>query len=440
MTKMFGATSLHRRLSIAVAVLAAFVGVLGAFGTFLVVSSLATEFDSSLRDVAAHVRSGALDGTAPRTAAPRRPEDLIVQIWSAADGARPSKLSDPNVILPKGAPGFSSLSFQGERWDVFALQAANEYIQIAELRSVRTRNAIRVAFWTLLPVLALLPLLVLTIVITVRMSLRPLDRIGRRAAQIDLNNLQALDAKAAPDELRPFLDSINRMIERLSVLVNAERQFIANAAHELRSPLSAMQLQMDNLRNAPAAEREERLDALQRGIWRTSSLVSQLLGLARAEIGGTMKSLGDVSLPQLVSDVIADLLPLAADRGVDVGVVVLDKVSVRAVEADLRVLVKNLVDNAIRYAGTDAHVDVSVYQRPGKVLIEVMDNGPGITSADLEHVFERFFRAGVSDEEGSGLGLSISQALAANYGGRVLLSKRADGGSGLVAIIELPLK
>jgi two-component system OmpR family sensor kinase len=330
--------------------------------------------------------------------------------------------------------------FNGVPWDVFALQAANEYIQIAEVHSVRTRNAVRVAFWTLLPVVALLPLLVLSIAITVRVSLRPLDRIGQRAARIDLNHLRPLDAREAPEELRPFLDSINRMIERLSGLVGAERQFIANAAHELRSPISAMQLQVDNLRDAPAAEHLERLEDLQRGIRRTASLVSQLLGLARAEIGGTSQELADLPLPRIVSDVIADLLPLAIDRGVDLGALNLEELPVQAVEADLRVMIRNLVDNAIRYGGTGSRVDVSIGLEDGRAVVEVIDNGPGIAQADLARVFDRFFRGGELHEEGSGLGLSIAQVLAASYGGRVTLENRADGSTGVLARIELPRK
>jgi len=200
-----------------------------------------------------------------------------------------------------------------------------------------------------------------------------------------------------------------------------------------------MQLHVDNLRNAPAGQHRERLDAIQRGVSRFASLVSQLLGLARAETGTVGKAQADLPLPQIVADVIADLLPLAIDRDVDVGAAQLEDLSVRAVEADLRVLVKNLVDNAIRYGGAGAHVDVSVFRTDDKAVVQVVDNGPGIAAADLGRVFDRFYRSGTSDEEGSGLGLSIAETLAGNYGGRVTLANRTDGTSGVIARIELPL-
>lgn len=434
----FAANSLHRRLSIAIGTLALLVGVLGSLGTFLVVRSLASEFSASLRDAAAHVQAG-VSHHASENGVRQPSDDLVVQIWSAGDTDEPRRTSDPDIALPRAQTGFSSIEFDGEAWDVFALAAGDEYIQIAESRSMRNRNALRVAFWSLLPVLALLPLLVLTIAVTVRLSLRPMERVGRRAAKVNLHALKPLEVEKAPVELRPFIESINRMIERLSVLVNAERKFIADAAHELRSPISAMQLQIDNLRDAPPDQYRERFDELRRGVARTGSLVSQLLGLARAEIGGAQRAVETIALTRLVPDVLADLLPLADARGVDLGVERLDEASVRATEGDMRVLVKNLIDNAIRYVHAGGRVDVSVYSDGQKVTIEVIDDGPGIAEKDLPHVFDRFFRAANNDMEGSGLGLAIAQALAQSYGGHVTLANRDDAQSGVVARIELPV-
>lgn len=434
----FAVNSLHRRLSLALGLLAILVGLLGSLGTFLVVRSLASGFNASLRDAAAHVQTGPPHPASASGARRHSSDDLVVQIWSADDRDAPTRTSNPNVKLRRGLDGFSTVEYKGEMWDVFGLAAGDEFIQVAESRSVRNRNAVRVAFWTLLPMLALLPLLALTSAITVRLSLRPLERMGQRAACVDLHNLQPLDVAKAPVELRPFLDSINRMIERLSVLVNAERKFVADAAHELRSPISAMQLQIDNLGHASADQYTERFAELKHGIARTGSLVSQLLGLARAEIGSAQRTLIDVPLTQVVSDVMAELLPFAYARGVDLGVERLDDASVRATEADMRVLVRNLVDNAIRYGGEGAQVDVSVRHEPDRIVIEVLDSGPGIAEADLPRIFDRFFRAGANDVEGSGLGLAIVQALAQSYHGSVTLANRGDGQSGIVARVELP--
>jgi len=446
MANPFVARSLHRRLSVALGSLALLVGLLGALGAYLVVRSLGNQFNDDLQEAAAAVRpTPATPPTLPG-GAPLPAKNVVVQVWGPGDGARPGHTSDPGVTLPRARPGFSSLEAGGQLWDAFALQAGDAYLQIAEQRRVRSVNAWRVALWAALPVVALLPLLVLIVHVTVRLSLRPLERLGQRAARADLNHLQPLEDKEAPDELRPFLDSINRMMDRLSTLIEAERRFIANAAHELRTPITAMQLQVDNLRQATPADRDGRLDELQRGIRRTASLIAQLLGLARAEMGGAQNAPQAVSLPQVVTDVIADLLPLAIDRGVDLGAERLDDISLVCAEADLRVLVKNLIDNAIRYggagagAGADCRVDVSVLREGASAVIEVADNGPGIPPADRARVFDRFFRGGAADEEGSGLGLAIAQTLAANHGGRVTLAARPDGASGVVARIVLPIQ
>ncbi|WP_420994327.1 sensor histidine kinase [Cupriavidus sp. 30B13] len=443
MANPFVARSLHRRLSAALGSLALLVGLLGALGAYLVVHSLGNQFNDDLQEAAAAVRpTPAVPPTRP-DGAPMPAKNVVVQVWGPGDGARPGHTSDPGVTLPRARPGFSSLEAGGKIWDAFALQAGDAYLLIAEQRSVRNANAWRVALWAALPVVALLPLLVLIVHITVRLSLRPLEQLGQRAARADLNHLQPLEDEEAPDELRPFLDSINRMMDRLSTLIEAERRFIANAAHELRTPITAMQLQVDNLRHATPADRGERLDELQRGIRRTASLISQLLGLARADMGGAQNAPQAVSLPQVVTDVIADLLPLAIDRGVDLGAERLDDISLVCAEADLRVLVKNLIDNAIRYGGaggTGCRVDVSVLRQDASAVIEVADNGPGIPPADLARVFDRFFRGSASDEEGSGLGLSIAQTLAANHGGHVTLAGRPDGATGVVARIVLPIQ
>jgi two-component system OmpR family sensor kinase len=430
---------MHRRLSIALGCVAVLVGLLGAFGTYLVVTSLTSEFDTNLRDAAARVHPTDDTPLPASSALPPMPKDLVVQIWRAQDDTRPSRTSNPAVILPKTDPGLTQIVTAGRRWDVFALVAGNEYIQIGELHSVRTRNALKAAFWSLLPVFGLLPILLITLSIIVRVSLRPLNRLRRRMAKFDLNYIEPLDASPAPEELRPFINSINLMIKRLSASIDSERKFIANAAHELRTPIAAIQLHVDNLRNAPAAEYEERFNALFRSVGRAASLVSQLLGLARAEAGTAGIKRVKLHLPQLVADVIADLLPLASERGVDLGAGTLEEISVRAVEADLRVVIKNLVDNAIRYSGEGAHVDVSVFLQRRKAVVQVMDDGPGIAETDLLHVFDRFYRGANPQEEGSGLGLSIVETLAANYGGRVELTNRGDGNSGVVARIYLPM-
>ncbi|WP_422650021.1 histidine kinase [Cupriavidus sp. H18C1] len=451
MAKSAAIGSLHRRLSLSLGSLALLVGFLGAFGAWTVVRQLASEFNEDLRQAAAAIQAAPPAIPAPSHGKPPPAPPVLVQTWGAGDGVRPGHSSAPWVLLPKAQLGFSDVEAGGIVWDVFALQAGDAYMQIAQQRAVRTANARRVAAWAAIPVVVLLPVLVWAIRVSVRDALRPLSVIGERVAQADLNHLEPVDTGTAPEELRPFLESVNRMMVRLSGLIDTERSFIANAAHELRSPLTALQLQVENLIHAPRDHIDEQLEELRRGIRRTGTLIAKLLELARAEIG-TPRALDNVAVAAVVTDVVTDLLPLAIDRGVDLGVERLDDVRLAATETDLRMLIKNLADNAIRYGGRGGRVDLSVRrdEREGKgdgngngkgdVVIEVADTGPGIPEAARARVFERFYRGGATDEEGSGLGLAIVQTIAGNLGGRVDLMGRADGRPGLVARVVLPLR
>ncbi len=435
--------SLHRRLSLSLGGLALLVGFLGAFGAWMVVHQLASEFNDDLRRAAAAIRATPPDmPDMPARAVGKTPPapPVLVQTWGPEDGERPGHTSAPWVLLPRAELGFSDVEVDGQVWDVFALRAGDAYMQIAQQKSVRRDNAWRVATWAAIPVIVLLPVLVWAIRASVRVSLRPLSEIGERMAQADLNHLEPVDTSTAPEELRPFLASVNRMMVRLSGLIDAERTFIANAAHELRSPITALQLQVENLIHAPRDSVEEQLEELRRGIRRTGMLLTQLLGLARAEIGAPAGALANVGVADVVSDVVADLLPLAVDRGVDLGVERLDDVRLAATETDLRMLIKNLVDNAIRYGRHGGRVDLTVRHDGSDVAIEVADTGPGIPEAARKRVFERFYRGGATDEEGSGLGLAIVQTIASNLGGRVVLTDRPDGRNGLVATVVLPAR
>lgn len=445
MSGQIAVRSLHRRLSWSLGSLAVVVGLLGALGAGVVSHQLANQFNRDLQSAAQTIQVAPQSMPLPSDPSREQPH-IVIQSWRPDNDVAPGHTSDVSVVLPRTKLGFSSVTGSaGSVWDVFAVQAGGSLVQIAEQRAVRTANAWRVAAWAAMPVILLLPLLVWVVRATVRVSLRPLGEMGERVARVDLDHLEPVLVDTAPEELHPFLTSINRMMVRLSALVAAERRFIADAAHELRSPITAMQLQADNLRDAPPGTFDERIELLYRGIRRTATLVSQLLGLARAEVGANAAA-PSLSLPAVVSDVVVDLVPLALDRGVDLGVEQLDDVTLHALETDLRMLVKNLIDNAIRYGGPGCRVDVRVIAGTGAhfgtqmegAIIEVADDGPGIPEAKRERVFDRFYRAGATDEEGSGLGLAIARAVAGNLGGRVELASRPDGSHGLVARIVLP--
>ncbi|QGZ64958.1 sensor histidine kinase [Paraburkholderia acidisoli] len=393
--------------------------------------------DDRLSNVAGRVRD-VYEAAIPRdSTGSGNAEDLVVLVWTGHRDT-PTRTTDNAVVFDRDTPaGFSDQRANGEAFRVYTLVAYNEVIQIAQRMSVRERAAEKSAVRALLPMLVLIPAVWVTVFLCVRRAFGVLDRLGRRVQAIDSTHLVPLPAEGLPVELEPFVSSINRMIERLDASLQLEHDFIADAAHELRTPLTALKLQADNLRGDIAPGNRERFHALHRGIERTSALVSQLLQLARADAHLAVAAPSDVDVTALVTSVVAELLPIATQRRIDIGAEELMAAHVRATEADLRAVVKNLVGNALRYTPEGGAVDLRVQAGAGTVRVEVRDTGPGIPEDLLPRVFDRFFRVSQS-VEGSGLGLAIVRAIVLGYGGTVALRNRTDGQSGLIAEVSLP--
>jgi signal transduction histidine kinase len=232
---------------------------------------------------------------------------------------------------------------------------------------------------------------------------------------------------------------MNDLIARLGLALESQRQFLADAAHELRTPLAALQLQIENLaRNHSPADLEGRINEMRQGSQRASHLVVQLLKIARYEIQNRPTVRSRFDLGTLVKICIADFIPLANDRGIDLGLLHDADVCVSGNLDDLRILLGNLLDNAIRYTPNGGKVDISLCVSSQHVLVEILDNGPGIPLALLPRVFDRFFRAAGQETEGSGIGLSIVQAIAKRESVQVRLSNRSDT-HGLSASVQIGL-
>jgi two-component system OmpR family sensor kinase len=280
----------------------------------------------------------------------------------------------------------------------------------------------------------LIPAVWLAVFLCVSRAFAVLNRLGRQVREIDFAKLAPLRASGLPSELHPFVSSINRMIERLDESLKLERDFISDAAHELRTPLTALKLQADNLQSDIVPCNQRRFNALRQTIDRTSLLVAQLLQLARADARIAEPALSQIEVTGVVTSVVAELLPIAMARRIDIGAGEMSKAVVPLTEPDLRAIVKNLVDNALRYTPQGGVVDLRVCTRDERVVIEVEDTGPGIPEPLLRRVFDRFFRVN-HGIEGSGLGLAIVRAIVERHGGTISLRNRNDGQTGLCATV-----
>lgn len=397
--------------------------------------------DSHLQGAAVWLSAGKVGAMGSHGPPQHSVDGFIGQIWERGLSG-PTDNTDPEVLFDRDAPaGFSEENISGQIYRIYTLRRnADELVyQVGQPISYRDDTATSTAVENLLPTLVRIPLIWLAIPLVVNLAFASLSRASQQAEVVGMGNLEPLDVSNVPSEVRPFADSINRMIARLHVGISAEKRFIADAAHELRTPITALQLRLDNLTNAPDdASRAEREHELRDAIGRSAAMIHQLLELARADAQVDPAAAESMDMRQLVQRLVADLLPIADNRSIDLGVRRFEASHVRAREGDMRMAVRNLVENALRYTPEGGHVDIDLFEEGGHVTVRVTDSGPGIPEASMERVFDRFFRLQADHVEGTGLGLSIVQSVVAKYHGTITLKNRTDGTAGLVATIVLP--
>ncbi len=412
-------------LSLAILVVAAVAGVLSFMSAFDEAHELQ---DDVLRQVAQLMDRQRLSPAPAATALrPRKgDEDSRVIVQRLGDGnPSPAGVDDGAALpLPATLPdGLHTLELGGEKFRVLArTTAAGERIAVAQEAGFRNEIARDSALRTVLPFLVLVPVLLLIVADLVRKMFRPIaalsQEIDRRAEQ----ELHPVEDRHLPAEVRPFVVAINRLLARVAQSLAAQRRFVADAAHELRSPLTALSLQAERLAQAPmSAAAHERLMVLRQGIERGRNLLDQLLTLARAQSAVEVPT-SPVSIQGIYRRVLEDLMPLAEARHIDLGVEEgAQDARVWVSELDVTAVVRNLVDNAIRYTPAGGRVDLGVDSTEGRVVLRIRDTGPGIPPAERERVFDPFYRLLGSEQIGSGLGLSIVQAIANRIGAEIRL-------------------
>lgn len=331
-------------------------------------------------------------------------------------------------------------------------------IAVSQETRIRDQIARQSALYATLPLLLLVPVLLAVTLMLIRLMLRPLAELSRTVDARQEHDLKPLPKTDLPTELQPFVNAINGLLGRTGAAMESQRRFVADAAHELRSPLAALSLQAERLHAAPmSSEATERLETLQAGIRRSRHLLEQLLLLARAQNARWVQGQAAAtaaSAPAVVAvlpvmrRVLEDLLPLADQKGLNLGISaapgvthdaeVDERIRVAADEMALYTLLRNLVDNAIRYTPAGGQIDLWVDQRSTEVVMAVQDDGPGIPAEERARVVDPFYRVLGTGESGSGLGLSIVDTLVGNLKGRLRLDDAVGHAHGLRAEVTLP--
>jgi two-component system OmpR family sensor kinase len=396
-------------------------------------------FDYHLKQMAASLPNDSFGPLPPsRLGEPEAEEGLVLQIWDR-NGLQ-LYFSHPASKLPQRAElGFSTVETSSGSWRVYSALEQNNVVQVAQPMSLRQNLAAGMALRALVPLLVLLPLLGLLIWITVGRGLRPLDRMASALGRRTPDSLAALPQEGVPVEIVPLVQALNDLLARLARALESQKAFVADAAHELRTPLTAVQLQIQLAERASTeAERKAAFAQLKLGQLRAAHLVQQLLTLARQEPGVATQAHTGVDLAEVARLVVSELAPLAAERNIDLGISAKQQAMVSADLEALRVMLGNLVDNAIRYTPRGGTVDVAVQLRNGTAVMEVSDTGSGIPDEDRERVFDRFYRREINHASGSGLGLAIVKNIADRHHAGIVLENRVPG-PGLRVTISFPL-
>jgi two-component system OmpR family sensor kinase len=417
--------SLRGRLLIGLALVIVLTGLGAGYVGFRWAFDEAIEMqDSILTQIGAFALNTRLPNDAPINAG----VDAEAQVFVEELGSRPSGTPDTRSLWTL-QDGLHVVSRDKKPWRILLrTRPDGSRFVVGQTTAMRDEMARDSALHTILPFAAVAPCLMLVIAIAVWHSLRPMIRLAGQLDARRSDDLSKLPLEGTPRELHPFIASINRLLERIQAMMEQQRRFVADAAHELRTPITAISLQAENLSPIELPpEGHIRLSALKSGARRTAHLLEQLLALARSDMA-RVPEVPVTPLDRCAKEVVSDFMCSAMERGVDLGFEIIEPVSVRGEPAMLSSVVSNLIDNALRYTPQGGRVDIGIYREGAQVILQIEDTGPGIPPCDLERVFEPFVRGSRPTEEGTGLGLSIVKRIVERLKGSVTLENVPNPG------------
>lgn len=356
-------------------------------------------------------------------------EEYLIQLWSRdgklreAASAEASEFSRAVPLQPHA--GLFSHKIGQQPWRIYRADGEYLTVQIAQPESARADVIHETSRRIIVPLLLQIPLLAFIIWFAVSRSLRPLDQLSSAIEQRHPSALTPLDAATLPPDLQPLVHTLNALLARLEAALQQQRNFVADAAHELRTPLAALQLQLDLLKRAETAQdRELSQSLLGKGIRRATYLIEQLLRIARAEATQPGAPLAPILLQPFAGEAIERHLAAARARDIDLGVTRLEPVAIHCAAPDIETVLDNLLSNAIRYTPRGGKVDLAVYREGGHAIIDVVDTGIGVPATQRTRIFDRFHRVLTVHEvgdsiEGSGLGLAIVKSVCERHGATI---------------------
>lgn len=361
---------------------------------------------------------------------------LAFQVWDGSGRLLLRSDSAPSVPLAKWHPGYATVVIDSNRWRVFTLRTANgRWFQSAERDDIRDELAEDIAEGTLLPLLLALPVMALMIAWSVNWATRSLMDISKQIGERDPERMMPLKIDDVPCEVHGLVLAVNGLLDRLHHALKRERDFVADAAHALRTPISALKVHAQNAADAVTlADRQHCQQLLSDSVSRVERLVAQLLALSRAENEGGWAPQRLFRLDALVASEVESLEALAACKGQQIQMTLAPE-SAMGNETAVAMLVRNLLENAMKYTPPQGCIHVGLANTNGSgACLTVEDSGPGIGPEERDRVFDRFYRIIGSNVEGSGLGLSIVREVAQRHGARIALGASKTLGGLLVQV------
>ncbi len=363
-------------------------------------------------------------------------DDLFIDVW--AYGSKSDTTHEHQFLVePKQKAGFYREESPNGTWIAYVLPTKDYQIQISQQEKVRQVLAFELAGSMFLPYLIIIPFALLGLILIIRRNLKPLDDFKAELSQRDSNSLVAIQNTLYPEELVPTINEMNHLFERISLAQAEQRQFVADAAHELRTPITALNLQTQILLSQ--FPEENNLQNLSKGLARMQHLVTQLLSLAKQDAAlGQNELITNFQLNDVALNCVEQLVHLAMEKDIDLGFERNEPIKMHSIEQTIHSIVFNLIDNAIKYTPISGIINISVFQDADEyAYIQIEDSGNGIEPEMYDKVLKRFYRVHHHLEVGSGLGLSIVDKAIQHLGGELILSKSNDLG-GLSALVKLP--
>ena len=426
--------SLQVRISIALILMFLPLSIIaGAFSYYQTYHEAEELQDDLLRQTAAYINPKTTDYTQIGSE-----NHILIQTFGQEDTVPLSDTLGEGFHTIKGSVDDDDDDDDDDEYRAYIRQTPQGKIAVLQETEYRDDLAATAAYQSVLPLLIALPLMILlTVWITYR-TMRPVKTLSASLGKRRSDDLSPLDGEGVPSEIQGFVTAINQLLQRTGENIRRQQRFIADAAHELRSPLTALSLQAERLTKLPQSdEAREQTGLILQSIQRNRHLLEQLLTHARAQGSETQRNLTDISLQAQFRRVLQELMPLALDKQQDIGVAVENDLRIRADDTEIYTLIKTFTDNAIRYTPAGGRIDIGFSETPTTLTIWVEDDGPGIPAAERSRVTDAFYRILGTEQQGTGLGLSIADAIAKRYGGKLILADSRNFAHGLLIQAEL---